>query len=845
MSSWRLLPVLVLRQAGFPFEMVTEYADSRAVLDAAELTEAESIARAAAEELKRSFRAAALPDRVVVASWLGFLRPLDEVRLADLRRRLPEPVGPVLRRYQDAAVRLDHGWRSWQRCHDERLAEAATRLTTTFRTDALLRDAMLLSNDAQFPHFTAWLDAPGDPMSRRGRKMTDLLIRYLQRFGTKNETHSHFGPLTVGRAARDVSGVAWAAAKPERRTFFSHWAAERVAANLSVRPEQRDRVTVRRRPLAFLRDGAVHLYAFTSEAGLSADWHFRQVAERPLSGAERLLFELADAETTVGQLRAEFDRRGVAGFDAALESLTVEDILVARFEVPIGVPEPLAALRESITEDVEAEAALAALDEATRAMADTTPADRPAALARVKELFGTVTGEAANRGSGRHYADRSVLFEECHGAVSDFVLGREAVDFVEDELAPVYELALAGPRLRMIRETAVLTDWLTERFGPGAQVPLDEFYAAYFADRDSLSRRCDVIDAELDQLDRDLTEVLLGSPDPEAAEVAVPRERLDAFLARCPSGPPALCNPDIMLAAEDASAFARGEFLAVVGDCHATRELLTHTSFAALVRERAPEVVAEVAAAYRGLVEPDELVCDLARSHPDKTANRVPLPMPDLEIYGRSSRPRAEVITPDRLYLQLGSRIELRAEGVPGRLRLLAPPSGGPSIRLDPLAPFAFPRRLGGLGLHAGHLPHVPRIRAGRVVLQRERWHIPTQEFVGTGPGAARQRGDAAEFYAACRLRERYRLPRFVFAKVAHEPKPVFVDLDAPLLVRQLFRLARTGTGVMQLSEMLPGPRQLWLQRDGRRFTSEIRCALFTADRSGVRRTKEEVRTHG
>ena len=90
------------------------------------------------------------------------------------------------------------------------------------------------------------------------------------------------------------------------------------------------------------------------------------------------------------------------------------------------------------------------------------------------------------------------------------------------------------------------------------------------------------------------------------------------------------------------------------------------------------------------------------------------------------------------------------------------------------------------------------------------------------------RRGDAAELFAADRLRESHGLPRRVFAKLPSEPKPIYVDFSSPLLVRQLFRMARTSSGTAVFSEMLPGPDELWLTINDRRYTSEVRCAVFS-----------------
>ncbi len=66
--------------------------------------------------------------------------------------------------------------------------------------------------------------------------------------------------------------------------------------------------------------------------------------------------------------------------------------------------------------------------------------------------------------------------------------------------------------------------------------------------------------------------------------------------------------------------------------------------------------------------------------------------------------------------------------------------------------------------------------------------------------------------------------------KFGHEPKPVYVDWHAPLLVRQFFRLAGAAgpDDTVEISEMLPGPDQLWLRMGQHGYTSELRCAVFS-----------------
>jgi lantibiotic biosynthesis dehydratase-like protein len=831
-APWHALPAVMLRQAGFGMDLLAGLADPAGVAEAAAMRTHEAQARHWATRLKELFREVGLPDRERASSWLGYLRPFEPETLTELSSRVSEPVGTVLAAYQMCTTALAESWRDFDERHRARLARAAGEVVAAFRADPLLRDALLLSNDANYPLFAAWLADPDAATGKRNRKMVDLLARYLQRFAAKNETHAHFGPISTGRPG-DAAGLHWTDRGAGRRAgFAAHWAVEALAESFAARPALRDHVRPRRRPLALADGDRIRVYAPTTRTGLIADWRFEQVADEPLDPRRALLLDRCDGTRTVAELRREW-----AGpdFDELLADLAARDWLVAVFEIPVGELAPLRALRATLPDAgsgpdaKQAHDVLDRFEHGVAALGAAAPADRARRFAELKDTFTAATGRPANRGGGRMYADRSVYFEECHSRVADLTYGPDIGAVLTRELAPFYDLLLAGPRLRLAAERTILAGWVTRRFGAGRQVPLGDFYAAYIADRADLDAECAAVDEDLAALDARLVDALLADGDLAAHEIEVRPERLAAVLDSAPTGEPAVCNPDILLAAGSAAALGRGEFTIVLGEVHAVRELLCHSSMAPLMAESIPDLAQLAYAAYQDLLDPDEVLCDLARSHPNKTGLQVSLPIGDLEITGRSGRPRAEVLQPADLFVTVrAGRPELRTARRPGRLRLLTAPAGGPSIRQDPLAPFAFPRHFGGVPLAARELAHVPRIRCGRVILRRESWQVPAGRLRGVAPGGGRRNGDAAEFAAVQLARAELGLPRHVFVRVAGEPKPIYVDLDSPLLVRQMCRLVRDAGHPLQISEMMPAPEALWLRLDGHGVTTELRYAVFS-----------------
>ncbi|BBA99209.1 hypothetical protein RVR_5734 [Actinacidiphila reveromycinica] len=831
-DEWALAPVMLLRHAGFPCSLLQKVADPSTPQAAdAVLTHCDEALRIG-QQVKALLREERVGTKGDIASGVGMLRPFPPRDLTRLEADLSPTSMETVKRYQDAVLALDSLWTAFEKDHAAALARGRETVTGLFR-DPALQQVLLLSNDARFEEFASWIDGGGGGSDGHVRRMTDLLAMYLQRVTTKNETHAHFGPLAVARVTPGTTGISWSTGALRRVTVLSHWAGEAIAEAFSGRPEHFETVRPRRRPLAFGQDSRIRLYAFETRTGMPDDWRFVEVTAETFDDDQSWLWERCDGERTVAQLRAAWTRRGGTPprrtFDEVLHELVGRDWLTARWEIPVGAADPLRTLNGHLEKGAAELAVVRWFADTLRQFADGPAEDRAALLGRLKETFEQVTGSAANRSQGLHYSDRSVLYEEAYSPVRNMALGRDVESVIGRELSVVYDLTLLAPRLRVRREQEILHGWMKERFGLGNPVALQHFYAGFFEDKPRLARQCEEVDRDIATLDHEITTVLLAGTAGDQHETVVDRGRLDELLARHPATPPALCNPDVMLAARDADALRKGDFLAVVGDCHAVREALTHSSFAPMMQAEAPDLLDEVYARYQGLLDEDEVLIDLSRAHPDKTAVQLTYPCPDLEVHGLSPKSRDAVLQPRQLYVvATAERLELRAQGVEGRLKLLAPLAGGPSIRQDPLSPFAFPRHFGGVGIRSVGRDHLPRIRCGRVVLHRERWRIPAKALRGWSPGTRPAKGDAAEFAAARRLRRGLGLPRHGFLKIPGEPKPVYVDWESPLLVRQIFRLARRSDSPLEFSEMLPSPEQLWLEIDGERHTSELRCAVFS-----------------
>ena len=141
------------------------------------------------------------------------------------------------------------------------------------------------------------------------------------------------------------------------------------------------------------------------------------------------------------------------------------------------------------------------------------------------------------------------------------------------------------------------------------------------------------------------------------------------------------------------------------------------------------------------------------------------------------------------------------------------------------------------LGFHPfyfGRGPHMPRLRCGKIIVQRESWTVTADEL-GTGnfTGVSRDLVIAIE-----RLRTARNLPRFVYIRPTEQAlrrsgaegrdkdtKPVFIDFESYLFI-EIFHRWLTKAGEVEVTEMFPDPDHLlWQEADGRR-TFELRTLI-------------------
>ena len=805
---WRMAAPFILRSTGFPFAWMERlafpltFAATEIVLDAED-----TVAGLAAGLLE------------VLAPIWGSRRD-SGLRWKVLQRKLTnrQALEPVeLATCQDdpvLATRLA-GWNEAV-AHHVAARDAAERV---FNEELPAKRAVLreLAGDERFkeaiflssPHmYASGLRRFLETEARAERSSDDKrherqITMYLQRFCTKNETTSFFGPITYGRFAgdadtADVAGESWPVAWHQetelghREAFVAYWAVEAMAQAMSKLESVRPHLRPRRASTTELVKGGTEIYLPLKN----------ETVRLPEAWAATL--RLIDGATTV----ADLVRLGRGDILAQLEA---RSMVRTEVDLPVTSVRPLEdlltfALGLPVTEEIVTwQQKLARLKRLKDDFAAAAGPDRKAAsLTEAETVFQAAVGLAADREHGKIYADRTLFYEECRSGREQVTVSPAMSERLARALDPLLILFAQHGVERSRHLGKFGLEIFRELFGNiTTRVPFLRFLIALGESPQSEDWSLTAAQFE-SSVQRSLRATLCKSRLGSVLDMEEPIRVASAMGDDIPAELPLMCSPDIMIAHRP-----DGSALLVLGEIHDTLMLW---GWALSFAPDAPLLTAEMRRFAEGL--------NLDGTANLLTAKRkkiVPFEYPGTSIEfraasggGNANLPIAALdVVPD------GDRLELVVRATGERLRL----HNGelPSLAH---ALFALPRCV---PFDLNHGGFTPRLVAGDVVLQRARWRFDR----GTAGLPPSYNGTKYQmFLDMCRLRRREKLPERVFVKIPGEPKPIYVDFRSYFLLEAWESLFTAGAPVT-VSEMLPDRDELWLtDHQGEPVTAELRTGF-------------------
>jgi len=818
-DEWRVLPAMIVRVAGFAFQRLAalRFPATVACMNALDTARAERASTGIALDREISEQRysdnPAMDDPAVRKALSRHVKHVRKFARQELPDVLADSMTEVVREIPAIATTakallsahrvVTSASADLERVFATELGEKRAVLRNMF-DDVRLQESTFLESADAFDRIEQMRGSAG-ARDARARQRERLAMMYLQRFCAKNDTNSICGPLALAElaTAERPRTISIATEGERRRTYFSHWAAESLWQTASDRTGV---VTLALNPTA-RRDGANVAWCVIDHD-----------ATKTLRRRYRRATLPDEAMTIIEALEREpFTQHG--GLDETAAEL-VEAGLITRVVLPPGLFYPLEDLERRLATwqpSADRDRSLAQIAELRGLVAQFERADlsgRAQIQHTMASLFEAATGVDAERGKGSHYADRSLLHEDCH-AVATVEIGTETTSPLVVALGPL--AAAASLPLELAREN--VREWFQRKFGSD-RVPAMDVHRLFDSEAASTIEANTPRAAEL-RAAMDRVRACFASASVLDGVVSVVAKDL-AIAATITSPRNSYLSADLMLRRD------RAPNELVLGEVHGFYFMPTCLLDVAPEERRGPaiEQMREVMRTLAGSLPTYECLF----AHTQATDRRFPMTDADLWIIDRGDRDGVGLgeldmqLRDDQLCYLRGDQ-EIVPLAVYTTYPFLSYTSKlAPTV--DEFAGRFFPETLLPAALCDGD---TPELAIDQITFRRKTWRRTASELQQLFATLK----DEHVFVAARRLRLALGIAEVVFVSFADEPKPVLLDFQNFFLVETFAHLLsrQSPQSSVKMSEMFPGESELEaLGPDGPR-TSELRMGLYRLTR--------------
>src|SRR5215213_9655599 len=827
-GQWALWRWVALRGAGFPAAQIDQLADPECARAARQLIEAEDVADQlrleASEQFKRIKQEAdASNERRTAAQkalrrlWKGSVPRPDE----------PFGSDPLIETLRSACDKVDALRASFN--HEFANAVAGnSQAIYELASSNLFKEAVIWQNRKAYHNGISWLlrhDPATVPRNNLRVRNEELIATYLQRYCMKNDTIGFFGPVGWARLVSHGAGVEMRPGDTlvsKRYVRPESWSIDKLTEILNADESLRRWRAPRLLPF-FRIEGATLHHPFNGPVTIPEEYAAVLAALDGIHTAAEIAMEIVEDPAIDLETEEEVF--------AVLYDLCDEGLILWQFESPVAHAEQhLLSVIERIGDDKERLRVVDLVHElqfarAKVAAAAGNPDELDQNMAALEETFERLTGATCTRSHGEMYAARTLVYEDCERALDD-----EIGPDVLETLGPPLSLLLDSARWFTFdlagRFREVFTKTYSELVEQTGSITVEAVAFWHKIQPLMLNKEPPALQATKVAFQERWASVLSLSIDSDESRVSYTSEELrsrvrEQFAAPCAGWRLGRYQcPDVMIAAENGAAIARGDYQFVAGELHLGGNTLAAATFT--YHHPAP---GELFEAYESDL-PEPCVIPISpRQWPGVTA-RTALALVAQKDY--------------RLAISYDASSSESGPVLPISAFVIEESDGRVIARTrDGLINFELVEFFGTILslLCASHFKilerskHTPRVTIDRLVVTRESWSFSAAELE-----FAHRKEEADRFAGLQRWARDNGIPRFAFVKTPLETKPFYVDFSSPILINFFTRSVRNMLSgeledqLITVTEMLPTPDQLWVTDAlGQRYTSELRMVGIEA----------------
>ncbi|MFJ4143709.1 lantibiotic dehydratase [Pseudomonas sp. NPDC089734] len=695
--------------------------------------------------------------------------------------------------------------------------EASRQSLIDFLDDEEVAQALFISNPAALSRIRELIAERFARTDSRKKQKLRLAWSYAQRFCSKNDTSSFFGPLAWGRFDRSqIENIRITPGEgdwiKERHTFFESWVVQRLVEQLNLQCPDPEFMPLQLNQGCFLVENTLHMPV-----------NKRQPLNPLTARVLRHVQDQTASMATLYGLRAALPEVGADQLDSLLDHLVAKQIVRRGWQVSPRERQPIRVLqgflsdsRLSDTFRAQWNERLDALEVTRESYAAGDLSTRIACLERMNQLLSDA-GVDLSRESGAMYVGRYPVYEDCSRNI-EVTLGHSLLEQVNADLGPlmrIHQWLIKACALKLHEFYAEVWQGLRSDDEPGSV----DFLAFLAAVQPRLAEVEAGIVEHLDTLlgqawrhvleDRSADEqVRLTVTDIERL-IATLDTRLDVRSFDVFGSD--FHSPDFLISSASTEAFNRGDYDIVLGEVHPGVHTLSQP-----VAEPFGPFNQAINQSVERLFEGSKMV--LADS-PD-SYQRSHIDWPLLPGYQQLVLPSGGgCVAPGQRFAAGRAQVAM----VQGRLRV---EDVAGEFSEDLLCVYSTPMHRLGFALAGSTVARDDRRRIwlGKTLYKRASWWF-TQEQLPCSEFSMDKLDDTLAWRAWA---QEHGLPRYVFAKIDIEPKPIFIDFDNPLSFDGVSNSMKKA-GHVKFSEMCPSPDELWLEEERGRFCCEIRTT-FTND---------------